>query len=88
MSTIYRDILSSITEAYATIVSNNLNYIMKFLAGATIVLSIPTMISSFLGMNVPLGSLSSENNAFALTIIIAALLSIIIAIILKKKNML
>lgn len=88
MSTIYRDILSSITEAYATIVSNNLNYIMKFLAGATIVLSIPTMISSFLGMNVPLGSLSSENNAFALTIITAALLSIIIAIILKKKNML
>ena len=55
MSTIYRDILSSITDTYANIVSNNLNYIMKFLAGATIVLSIPTMISSFLGMNVPLG---------------------------------
>ena len=61
---------------------------MKFLAGATIVLSIPTMISSFLGMNVPLGAISKYDNAFVVVIIISALLSIIIAIVLKKKNML
>ena len=59
MSSIYRDILSSITETYATVVSNNLNNVMKFLAGATIVLSIPTMISSFMGMNVPLGNFAT-----------------------------
>ena len=47
LSSIYREILSSITETYATVVSNNLNNMMKFLAGATIVLSIPTMIYSF-----------------------------------------
>lgn len=88
MSGIYRDILSSITDTYATIVSNNLNIVMKFLAGATIVLSIPTMISSFLGMNVPLGAISKYDNAFILVIMASALLSIIIAIILKKKNML
>lgn len=88
MSTIYRDILSSITDTYATIVSNNLNYIMKFLAGATIVLSIPTMISSFLGMNVPLGSIMTYNQAFILITVLSAVLSIVVAIILKKKNML
>lgn len=88
MSSIYRDILSSITDTYATIVSNNLNNIMKFLAGATIVLSIPTMISSFLGMNVPLGSIGKIPYSFLIVIGVSALLSIIIAIILKKKNML
>ena len=50
MCTIYREILSTITDTYATIVSNNLNVVMKFLAGITIVLSIPTIISSFLGL--------------------------------------
>lgn len=88
MSTIYRDILSSITDTYANIVSNNLNYIMKFLAGATIVLSIPTMISSFLGMNVPLGSISNYDNAFIMILLVSVVISIVAAIILKKKNML
>ncbi len=88
MSNIYKDILSSITDTYATIVSNNLNIIMKFLAGATIVLSIPTMISSFLGMNVPLGSISTNTNAFPILIITSFVFSLIIALILRKKNML
>ena len=88
MSTIYKDILSSITDTYATIVSNNLNNIMKFLAGATIVLSIPTMISSFLGMNVPLGSISSSNQAILVISVTSFVISLIIALILKKKNML
>ena len=88
MSGIYRDILSSITETYANIVSNNLNYIMKFLAGATIVLSIPTMISSFLGMNVPLGSISTNPAACLIITIASVILSLLVAWILKKKNML
>lgn len=88
MSEINRDILSSITDTYATIVSNNLNNIMKFLAGATIVLSIPTMISSFLGMNIPLGIISTSPYSFLGIIIVSTILSVIIAIILKKKNML
>ena len=88
MSTIYKDILSSITDTYATIVSNNLNNIMKFLAGATIVLSIPTMISSFLGMNVPLGKISSSNHAILIIFMSSFVISLIIALILKKKNML
>lgn len=88
MSGIYKDILSSITETYATIISNNLNIAMKFLAGITIVLSIPTMISSFLGMNVPLGNISKEPYAFIIIFLVSVVISIIIAILLKKKDML
>ena len=73
---------------YATIISNNLNDVMKFLAGITIVFSIPTMVSSFIGMNVPLGDMGKSNISFILIIAFSFVLSIIIAIILKKKNML
>ncbi len=85
---IYREILASMSDTYASIINNNLNAIMKFLAGITIVLSIPTMISSFMGMNVPLGSLSDNPLAFIIILFISILISIIIAIILKKKDML
>lgn len=87
MAGIYRDILSSITDTYATIISNNLNIAMKFLAAATIVLSIPTMISSFLGMNVSLGPISDISNAFLIVVLLAVIVSLIVAILLKKKNM-
>lgn len=88
MSTIYRDILSSVTDTYATIVSNNLNIAMKFLAGITIVFSIPTMISSFLGMNVPLGDVGKNNFSFLIVTILSFLLASLIALWLKKKDML
>ena len=88
MATIYRDILSSITDTYATIVSNNLNNVMKFLAGMTIVLSIPTIISSFLGMNVKFGFIGINEYSAIVIFIGSIILSIIVAIWLKKKDML
>ena len=88
MSTIYRDILSSITDTYATIISNNLNNMMKFLAGVTIVLSIPTMISSFLGMNVKLGIIGNNPYSAWAILGLSIILSILVAIWLKKKDML
>ena len=88
MATIYRDILSSITDTYATIVSNNLNNVMKFLAGMTIVLSIPTIISSFLGMNVQFGAIGINEYSAIIIFIGSIILSIIVAIWLKKKDML
>ena len=87
MATIYKDILLSIKDTYSTIVSNNLNIAMKFLAAATIVLSIPTMISSFLGMNIDLGKITTIENALPLVIIISLITSIIVVILLKKKDM-
>lgn len=87
-ASIYREILSSMTDTYATIISNNLNDVMKFLAGITIVFSIPTMVASFIGMNVPLGSIGDSPFSFILIILFSILLSLIIAYILKRKNML
>lgn len=54
MANIYRDILNGTMDAYASIISNNLNSVMKTLTSITIVLAVPTMISSFWGMNVEL----------------------------------
>ena len=88
MSTIYKSILKSITNTYETIASNNLNDAMKFLAGITIVLSIPTMISSFLGMNIPLGNIMTDTLGFVKIICVSLVISIILAYILKRKNML
>ena len=87
MTTIYKGILLSIKDTYSTVVSNNLNIAMKFLAAATIVLSIPTMISSFLGMNIDLGKISKMDNAFPIVIVISLVTSLIVALFLKKKDM-
>lgn len=88
MCNIYKEILSNVTDTYATIVSNNLNVAMKFLAGITIVLSVPTMISSFMGMNVNLGFLSTNDYSFIFICLISLLVALLIAWILKRKNML
>ena len=88
MSDLYRGILSSTTDTVATIISNNLNTIMKFLAGITIVFSIPTMVASFMGMNVTFGKFADNPYAFVLLLLLSLLLSLIVALILKKKNML
>ena len=88
MADLYRGILSSTTDTVATIISNNLNTIMKFLAGITIVFSIPTMVASFMGMNVTFGKFADNPFAFILLLLLSLLLSLIVAFILKKKNML
>ena len=54
MATIYSSILSGTMDAFASIISNNQNEVMKFLAAMTIVLSIPNMVYSFFGQNFPL----------------------------------
>ena len=88
MSGIYRDILKSISDTYEAVVSNNLNTAMKFLASITIVLSIPTMISSFLGMNIPLSDLGSNPYSIIIVTIVSIILSLFVMILLKRKNML
>ena len=88
MAELYRSILESMTDTVATIISNNLNTIMKFLAGITIVISIPTMVASFMGMNVDLGIFETSPFAFCYLTVISIVFSLIVAYILKKRNML
>lgn len=85
---ISREILSSIIDAYGTIISNNLNVIVKFLTAITIVFSVPTMISSFIGMNVPLGIIGTSEYSFLVICIISLVVSLILAWWLKKRDML
>ena len=88
MASIYREILGSITDAYASIISNNLNDVMKFLTSITIVLSIPTMVASFIGMNVPMGEMGKNPYSFMVILGLSFVVSILLTIYLKKKNML
>ena len=53
MAQIQTDVHAGMMDAFASVISNNLNIVMKFLASNTIVMAIPTMIASFFGMNVP-----------------------------------
>ena len=87
MATIYKEIMASTTETYASVISNNLNGIMKFLSAITIVFSIPTMIASFMGMNVPLGRFATHPASFLILVIISLVVAFIIAYWLKKKGM-
>ena len=88
MANIYREILSSVSDTYEAIISNNLNTTMKVLTSITIIFSIPTMISSFMGMNVDLGHLASMKYAFVILLIVSIIISVIIAVIFKKKKLL
>lgn len=87
MSKIYSDILNGTMDAYASIISNNLNGVMKFLTSITIVLAVPTMISSFWGMNV---NLPFQLNKFGFPIMIgiSVILTLLVTWWLKKKEML
>ena len=55
-TSIYATILNSTLETYATVISNNLNMVMKRLTSINVILMLPTLIASFFGMNLEIGS--------------------------------
>ena len=85
MSKIYSDILSGVMDAYSSIISNNLNGVMKILTAITIIISVPTMISSFWGMTVKV-PMQDNPWGFAIILIASILIGIIVTIILKRKD--
>jgi len=87
MARIYTDILTGMMDAFTSVISNNLNQVMKLLTSLTIILSVPTIVASFFGMNVhlPFG-FESYPYAFALTMAIAFVLSIVFALVFWKKR--
>ena len=87
MAQIYRDILNGTMDAYTSIISNNLNSVMKTLTSITIILAIPTMISSFWGMNV---GLPFENSGlgFVIIVVVSLVLTLLVSWLLKRRNML
>lgn len=83
----YSEILNGIIDILGTIVSNNLNIVMKVLTSITVIISIPTMVSSFLGMNVDFPFDTSVIGFFGV-IAISIFVTIVATIILRKRNML
>ena len=85
MSVIYRDILSGTMDAFASVISNNLNIVMKALAAVTIILTIPTIVFGLWGTNVPL---PFETNPFGFWIVIALATGLTVAatvLMVRKK---
>lgn len=82
---IYSHILSSMMDTFASIISNNLNIIMKRLTSISIILMIPTLIASFYGMNVPNG-IESSVFGFMGIIVVSLLLSVMALVFFKKRK--
>ena len=89
MANIYSGILSGTMDAFASVISNNLNIVMKFLATVTIVLSIPTMIFSAYGMNVSSKGMPFADSpmGFVFVILFSIVLSLVVAFIFRKKDL-
>lgn len=85
MANIYSNILSGMMDAFASVISNNLNVVLKFLTSITIILMIPTLVASIYGMNVDL-PFQHESFAFAFTMVISLLFSIIGVVIFWKRK--
>ncbi|MBE6023188.1 MAG: magnesium transporter CorA family protein [Cellulosilyticum sp.] len=87
MANIYSNILSGTMDAFASVISNNLNIVMKTLTSITIVMSIPTMIASFFGMNVEGMPFTGRPHAFMVIVVLSFVLSAVLAIFMIKKKL-
>ena len=88
MTDIYSNILASTMDFFASVISNNLNIVMKVLASVTILMSISTIIGGIFGMNVPLPfNMSDDPKAFWNLMIFTIILTGGAAILLYKKDM-
>jgi magnesium transporter len=85
MAEVYSSILSGMMDAFASVISNNLNMVMKFLTSITIILALPTMVSSFFGMNVDL-PFQHKPYAFTLICLIVVFLSSLTTFVFWKKK--
>lgn len=86
VSQIYTDILNGTLDTFASIISNNLNTVMKRLTSITIILMLPTVIFSFFGMNIPL---FIEKNYFAmpLIILITVICTALVVLLFRKQKL-
>ena len=86
MANIYTNILSSTLDAFASIISNNMNNVLKRLTSITIILSLPALVTGIYGMNVPI-PYSGSRYAFYIPILLSIGISIIISSVFHEKEM-
>ena len=87
MANIYSGNLNVTTEAVASVISNNLNIVMKLLTTITLVMAIPTMIASFYGMNVLGIPFATHPEGFWIVIGFTVVLSLVVTLIFSKKDL-
>jgi len=85
MTKVFLNIMANTMDAYTSIINNNLNLIMKFLASIAIILAIPNIIYSMYGMNIPL-PFQGSSYAFFFVNILTFLLCFIVFFVLRKKR--
>jgi len=85
MANIYTNILSSTLDAFASIISNNMNNVLKRLTSITIILSLPALVTGIYGMNVPIPG-SGSRYAFYIPILLSIGISIVISWYFMKKK--
>ena len=85
MANIYTNILSSTLDAFASIINNNMNNVLKRLTSITIILSLPALVSGIYGMNVPIPG-SDSHYAFYIPIVLSLGISIVISYYFMKKK--
>ncbi len=85
MTSIHTNILRSTMEAFSSMISNNLNKVMKFLTSVTIILMLPTLVSSIYGMNIPL-PFDRSPHAFVILMLVSVLLASVGVIIFIKRK--
>ena len=86
MVEMYSNILMNMSDTFASIISNNLNLVMKFLASITIMLAVPTIIFSLWGINVPVPFMDS-GMGFYYVVAIAMFCTVVAVIMLWKKDL-
>lgn len=85
MATIHSNLLTGTLDMYATVISNNLNNVMKALTSITIVLMLPTLVASIYGMNVQL-PMEKNEHAFAILMGLSVLLSFAVAFVFMRRR--
>jgi magnesium transporter len=87
MANVYTNILNGTMEAYASIISNNLNVVIQRLTLITIILMVPTLVASLYGMNLKILPLQDDPNAFIYVIIFSIVISLILAWWFRRKRL-
>ena len=85
MANIYTNILSSTLDAFASIINNNMNSVLKRLTSITIILSLPALVTGIYGMNVPI-PYANSHYAFYIPILLSVGISIVISWYFMKKK--
>lgn len=87
MANVHTNILNGTMEAYAAIISNNLNFVIQRLTLITLILMVPTLIASYYGMNVKNLPLAETPGGFYYVIAISVFLSLVLAWFFRRRQL-